>query len=117
MNYENQIKELQDQIYELSEQVCDKKDKRCALWRKCRDLGRQPVKLVFADMLGNAADCQVKPTENGSYELFLNGVCVPCVLDHHLEYGVGFQKVIIEVAVKSYESSYHALDVEFPEKS
>ena len=58
--------------------------------------------ITFPGVLGESAEFVLRKSKTG-YDCLLNGVPVPAVISHKLVIGDGVPKVILEIAVRSYQ--------------
>lgn len=58
--------------------------------------------MVKFPVIGDAADFTIRRTESG-YDCLLNGVSIPSVISQKLVVGDGVPKVVLEIAVKTYQ--------------
>lgn len=65
--------------------------------------------MKFTGVIGDAAEFTARQTETG-YECQLNGTPVPAVLSQNLVLGDGVPKVVLEIAVKSYQGLTKTLE-------
>ena len=58
--------------------------------------------MIKFPVIGDAADFTVKRTDSG-YDCLLDGISIPSVISQKLVVGEGVPKVVLEIAVKTYQ--------------
>lgn len=58
--------------------------------------------IKFPNVIGEATTFEMRKTEAG-YDCLLDGIAIPAVLSQKLVIGQGVPKVVLEIAVKTYQ--------------
>ena len=67
--------------------------------------------IEFPGVIGCAVAFEMQKTETG-YECLLDGIAVPAVISQKLVVGEGVPKVVLEIAVKSYQGITKILEAD-----
>lgn len=65
--------------------------------------------IEFHRIIGEAATFEMRKTETG-YDCLLDGIAIPAVLSQKLVVGEGAPKVVLEIAVKTYQGITETLE-------
>lgn len=67
--------------------------------------------IIKFSIIGDAADFTIKQTDTG-YDCLLNGIVIPAVISQKLVVGEGVPKVVLEIAVKTYQGITKTLEAD-----